>query len=197
MIDDGKARGHNADSVKTAAHRPADLDLLMAICLAVADLYPEKPMVGFPSDLESAYRQVTSDPFQAVDFVITSSDTDRDAQVFCMAATHLCGIGHAPFYLTRCAEFCCKALASFVAVLAVHGADDVIVLGIVHLFCPLSSAGGHSQSCAVGTSLTRSPFRRHSDSGPLGRSWILCDAHKGRFLFVWLRIAWMAGSMHR
>ena len=69
-IDDGKARGHNADSANTAAHRPADLDLLVAICRAVVQLFPEEPVSGFPSDFTSAYRQVTSDHMQALDFVI-------------------------------------------------------------------------------------------------------------------------------
>ena len=79
VIDDGRSRGHNADSANTAAHRPADLDLLAAVCRLIAETFPHEPMSGFPSDFKSAYRQVPSDPGQALDFVIASWDTDRMA----------------------------------------------------------------------------------------------------------------------
>ena len=59
VIDDGKARGHNADSANTAAHRPADLDLVIAICRLIAEAFPGEKLAGFPSDFKSAYRQVT------------------------------------------------------------------------------------------------------------------------------------------
>ena len=130
VIDDGKARGHNADSANTAAHRPADLDLLVAICRAVVMLFPREPLSGFPSDFKSAYRQVTSDPLQALDFVIASWDTDANRQVFFMAATQIFGSGNAPLNFTRYADFCCRALASLFAIPAVHCVDDVIDIEI-------------------------------------------------------------------
>ena len=68
VIDDGKARGHNADSANTATHRPADLDLLASLARVVAEIFPLMPTAGFPSDFKSAYRQVPSDPAQALDF---------------------------------------------------------------------------------------------------------------------------------
>ena len=39
VVDDGKARGRNADSANITAHRLADLDLLVAICKAVVQLF--------------------------------------------------------------------------------------------------------------------------------------------------------------
>ena len=133
VIDDGKARGHNADSANTAAHRPADLDLVIAICRAIAEACPGESLAGFPSDFKSAYRQVTSDPLQALDFVIASWDTDRNSQVFFMAATQLFGSGNAPLNFTRYADFCCRALAALFSIPAVHCVDDVIVVEIKKL----------------------------------------------------------------
>ena len=49
-IDDGKARGHNADSANTATHRPADLDAVGALSRQVAEKFPDKELSGFPSD---------------------------------------------------------------------------------------------------------------------------------------------------
>ena len=85
VIDDGRSRGHNADSANTAACRPADLDLLAAVCRIIAETFPGEPLSGYPSDLKSAYRQVLSDPNQALDFVIASWDTDRMQQAFFLA----------------------------------------------------------------------------------------------------------------
>ena len=49
VIDDGKARGHNADSANTATHRPADLDLLAAVCRLLSVTFPnKKSSVWFP-----------------------------------------------------------------------------------------------------------------------------------------------------
>ena len=67
VIDDGKAQGHSADSANTAAHRPADLDLVVAICRAIAEAFPGEELAGYPSDFKSAYGRVTSDPGQALD----------------------------------------------------------------------------------------------------------------------------------
>ena len=89
VIDDGKARGHNADSANTAAHRPADLDLLAAVCVLLSIAFPLEALAGFPSDFKGAYRQVPSDPGQALDFVIASWDTDRMAQVFFLAVSQV------------------------------------------------------------------------------------------------------------
>ena len=81
VIDDGKARGHNADSANTATHRPADLDVIAALARVVAETFPNIPIAGFPSDFKSAYRQVPSDPAQALDFGVTSWDVERERQV--------------------------------------------------------------------------------------------------------------------
>ena len=86
------------------------------------------PIGGFPSDFKSAYRQVTSDPNQALDFVIASWDADRQCEVFFMAVTQLFGSGKAPLNFTRYAELCCQALAALFAIPAIHCVDDDIVL---------------------------------------------------------------------
>ena len=100
VIDDGKARGHNADSANTAAHVPADLVLMVAILRIVAKTFAMEPIGVFPSDFKSAYRQVTACPLQALQFVVASWDTDRQSQVFFMAATQLFGSGNAPLNFT-------------------------------------------------------------------------------------------------
>lgn len=50
VIDDGKSRRHNADSATTATHRPADLDLLAAVCRLLTFVFPSEALSGFPSD---------------------------------------------------------------------------------------------------------------------------------------------------
>ena len=101
VIDDGRSRGHNSDSAKTAAHRTADLELLAAVCRLIAEAFPHEPLSGFPSDLKSAYRRVPSDARQALDFVIASWDTDRMAQVFPMPVSQVFGSGNAPLNFTE------------------------------------------------------------------------------------------------
>ena len=115
VIDDGKARGHNSDSANTAAHVPADLDLLVLILRAIAEMFLGQPIAGFPSDFKSAYRQVTSCPLQALLFVIASWDPCRMAQVFFMAVTQIFGSGNVPLNFTRYADFCCRALSALFA----------------------------------------------------------------------------------
>ena len=115
----------------TAAHRPADLDLLAAVCRITAETFGGEALSGFPSDLKSAYRQVPSDPGQALDFVIASWDTDTKRQVFFLAVTQVFGSGNAPLNFTRNADFCCRAIARLFAIPAVHCVDDVIVLEIL------------------------------------------------------------------
>ena len=100
-IDDGKARGHNEDSVNTSTHRPADLDLLGSISRRVAEKFPGHRLAGFPSDFKGAYRQVTADPNQALDFTVVSWDTDIRSVVFFLAVTQLFGSGNAPLNSTR------------------------------------------------------------------------------------------------
>ena len=131
VIDDGRSRGHNADSANTAAHRPADLDLLAAVCRLLAFLFPNQALAGFPSDFKSAYRQVPSDPRQALDFVIASWDTDNIKQVFFLAVSQVFGSGNAPLNFTRYADFCCRVLAGLFAIPAVHCVDDIIVFELL------------------------------------------------------------------
>ena len=91
---DGKAMGHSDDSVSTATHRPADLDLI-AVSRRVAEVFPNRPLAGFPSDVKGAYGQVTADPMQALDVTNLSRETDRNSLVFFIAVAQLFGIGHA------------------------------------------------------------------------------------------------------
>ena len=130
-IDDGKARGHNEDSANTATHRPADLDLIASLSRRVAERFPNCPMAGFPSDFKGAYRQVTADPYQAQDFTVVAWDTELDCMVFMLAVTQLFGSGNAQLDFTRFPEFCCRALATFFAIPAVHCVDDVIVIELL------------------------------------------------------------------
>ena len=158
VIDDGKARGHNADSANTAAHRPADLDLLVAMCRAIAERFEGEPIGGFPSDFKSAYRQVTSDPNQALDFVIVSWDADRQCPVFFMAVTQLFGSGNAPLNFTRYADFCVRALAALFAIPAIHCVDDVIVLEILKtIYSAFASWRGFAELCGWDVPDTKSP----------------------------------------
>ena len=133
VIDDGKARGHNADSANTATHRPADLDLVAALARMVSSIFPSKPIAGFPSDFKSAYRQVPSDPAQAHDFVVVSWDAELQTQVFFLAVTQIFGSGNAPLNFCRFPDFCCRALAALMAISAVHCVDDVIVIEVMEL----------------------------------------------------------------
>ena len=133
VIDDGKARGHNANSGNTAIHRPADLDLVAALARVSAELFPKMPLSGFPSDFKSAYRQVPSDPAQARDFVVASWDVESERQVFVMAVTQLFGSGNAPLNFTRFPDFCCRVIAMLLVIPAVHCVDDVIVIEILEL----------------------------------------------------------------
>ena len=117
----------------TATHCPADLDLVAALARVVAETFPLMPIAGFPSDFKSAYRQVPSDPAQALDFVIASWDVERDQQVFFLAVTQLFGSGNAPLNFTRFPDFCCRAIAALMAIPAVHCIDDVIVIEVLEL----------------------------------------------------------------
>ena len=130
-IDDGKARGHNEDSANTATHRPADLDLLGSLSRRIAEAFPSRPLAGFPSDFKGAYRQVTADPLQALDFTVLSRDTDLQCLVFFLAVTQLFGSGNAPLNFTRFPELCCRALAALFAIPAVHCVDDVLVIELL------------------------------------------------------------------
>ena len=76
---------------------------------------------------------MTTDPLQALDFVIVSWDNDKKAQVFFMAHTQIFGSGNAPLNFTRYADFCCRALALLFAVPAVRCVDDMIVIEIQRL----------------------------------------------------------------
>lgn len=157
-IDDGKARGHNADSANTAAHRPADLDLLVAMCRAIAERFVGEPIGGFPSDVKSAYRQVTSYPNQAMVFVIASWHADRQYQVFVTAITQLFGGGHAPLNFTRYADFCVRALAAIFAIPAIHCVDDVIVLETLKtVFSAFASWRGFADLCGWDIPDAKSP----------------------------------------
>ena len=131
VIDDGKARGHNADSANTAAHVPADLDQEVAILRQTAETFAGEPIGGFPSDFKSAYRQVTACPMQALQFVVASWDAERLVPVFFLAVTQLFGSGNAPLNFTRYADFCCRSLAALSAIPATHCVDGVIVLEIM------------------------------------------------------------------
>ena len=131
VIDDGKARGHNADSANTAAHVPADLDQEVAILRETAETFAGEPIGGFPSDFKLAYRQVTACPMQALQSVVASWHVDRLVPVFFLAVTQLFGSGNAPLNFTRYADFCCRALAALFAIPATHCVDDVIVLEIM------------------------------------------------------------------
>ena len=133
VIDDGKARGHNANSGNTATHRPADLDLVASLARTSVELFPSRPLSGFPSDFKGAYRQVPADPAQARDFVVASWDFESQRQVFFMAVTQLFGSGNAPLNFTRFPDFCCRVIAMLLAIPAVHCVDDVIVVEILEL----------------------------------------------------------------
>ena len=91
------------------------------------------PIAGFPSDFKSAYRQVPSDPAQALDLVIASWDVESQMQVFFLAVTQLFGSGNAPLNFTRFPDFCCRAIAAPLAIPAVHCVDDVIDVEILEL----------------------------------------------------------------
>ena len=47
VIDDGQARGHNADSANTATHRPADHDLLAAHARMVSSISLQCQLLDF------------------------------------------------------------------------------------------------------------------------------------------------------
>lgn len=106
VIDDGKARGHNADSDNTATHRPADLDREATLARTIAVEFPKRPVSGFPSDFKSASRKVPADPGQALDFAIASRDVDLCKRVFFSAMTQSFGSGNVPLSWTRILDCC-------------------------------------------------------------------------------------------
>ena len=117
-----------------------------------------EPIGGFPSDFKSAYRQVTSDPNQALDFVIASWDADRHCQVFFMAVTQLFGSGSAPLNFTRYADFCVRALAAIFAIPATHCVDYVIVLETLKtVFIAFASWRGFADLCGWDVPDAKSP----------------------------------------
>ena len=99
--------------------------------MALAGVAQEEPIAGFPSDFESAYRQVTADPGQALDFVVAPWDLEKQRRVFFLAATQFFGSGNAPLNVTRISDFCRRAFSAFFAIPAIHCVDDVIVIELV------------------------------------------------------------------
>ena len=137
VLDDGKARGHNADSPNTSIHRPAAFDFLAAVARVVSEVFPMMRIGGFPSDLKSAYRQVPGDQSHAYDFAIASWDVELNKQDCFLAVTQLFGSGNAPADLCRFPDFCCRAIAALMAIPAVHCVDDVIVIEVPELGCKI------------------------------------------------------------
>ena len=129
-IDDCRAQGHNLESACSSTHRPADLDLMSSLGRTVAEYFPGLRIGGLPSDFKGAYRQVTSCPLQALDFVVTSWNPELACQVFLLAVSQLFGSGNAPLNFTRCPDFCCRAISCLLGIAAVHCVDDVLVLEI-------------------------------------------------------------------
>ena len=99
----------------------------------VAEVFPEEPISGFPSDFKGAYRQVTACPLQALDFVVASWNPALSCQVFFLALSQLSGSGNAPLDFTRYPDVCCRAISVLLWISAVHCVDDFLVLEITRI----------------------------------------------------------------
>ena len=127
-IDDLLAGCQNGTAGTTSAHRPTDVDALVAQARAVAAAYPLCEIWGWKSDYSKAFKQVPACPSQIELVVIVQWSPSAKRPVFFIVYCQVFGGKTAPLNFCRSPAWSCEAMATLFAVPASHCVDDVIVI---------------------------------------------------------------------
>jgi len=125
-IDDMLVGEQNGTVGTVSSHRPTDPDGLVAQVGAVRRRYPKLKLLGWPCDLEKAYKQVPQDPRQIKWTIIVIWSPLAMKPVFLMAPCQLFGGKSPPLNFARYPAWLCECASTLFALPITHCVDDVI-----------------------------------------------------------------------
>jgi len=125
-IDDMLVEEQNSTVGTVSSHRPTDPDGLVSQTRAIRCRFPKAPLVGWPCDLEKAYKQVPGNPKQLQWIIIVVWDPAEGKPVFFVAFCQLFGGKSPPLNFARYAAWIVEAAAVLFGLPATHCVDDII-----------------------------------------------------------------------
>ena len=127
-IDNLLSGEQNMTGGTTHAHRPTDVDGLVAQGRAVATQFPSSKLAGFTSDFSKAYKQVPDDPDEYGVITLVQWCPHRRRPVFFATRCQLFGSKTAPLNFARFPAWCCEAMAVLFGAPLTHCVDDMICI---------------------------------------------------------------------
>ena len=125
-IDDLLAGEQNLTCGTTYAHRPTDVDGLVAQARCAAETFSLDALAGWTSDFSKAFKQIPGDPTEYGSIVLVQWSPKRMRPVFFVTYSQVFGSKNAPVNFSRYPAWSCEVMAAAFAVPAPHCVDDVI-----------------------------------------------------------------------
>lgn len=125
-IDDLLMGEQNLTAGTVSAHRPTDVDALVAQTRAAATAFGTSKLAAWCSDFSKAFKQIPGVPSQMHHVVVAQWSPVFLQAVFFLCMCQLFGSKSAPLNFSRYPTWCCEVMAFIFAVPMTHCVDDMI-----------------------------------------------------------------------
>ena len=100
----------------TAAHRPTDVDALVALTRAVAETFHDEPLAGWSSDFAKAFTQAPAAVEQIHLVAIVQWEPEEGRPVYFLSCSQVFRSGSAPLDFSRHAAWCVDVIVKAFAI---------------------------------------------------------------------------------